>query len=83
MNSTLEEKQINKKKNVEGNSEILSLKQRILMKLKEQRNERKKNEETNENKNALKKETPYKNFINIHKRIIHSNDINSFDYKKI
>jgi hypothetical protein len=81
MNSTLEEKQINKKKNVEGNSEILSLKQRILMKLKEQRNERKKNEETNENKNALKKETPYKNFINIHKRIIHSNDINSFDYK--
>ena len=81
MNSTLEEKQINKKKNVEGNSEILSLKQRILMKLKEQRNERKKNEETSENKNALKKETPYKNFINIHKRIIHSNDINSFDYK--
>ena len=71
-----------KTKNLDDNYN-LSLKQRIYLKLKEDRNEKLKSKEKNEymnnnnNKNSFHKETSYKNYIVNHKKIINSMDINN------
>ena len=83
INQMNEEKQINvKSKNIEDNYN-LSLKQRIYLKLKEDRNEKLKSKEKNELmnnniKNSSNKETSFKNYIVNHKRIINSMDIKNY-----
>ena len=83
INQINEEKQIYvKTKNLDDNYN-LSLKQRIYLKLKEDRNEKLKSKEKNEymnnnnNKNSFHKETSYKNYIVNHKKITNSMDINN------
>ena len=83
INQINEEKPIYvKTKNLDDNYN-LSLKQRIYLKLKEDRNEKLKSKEKNEymnnnnNKNSFHKETSYKNYIVNHKKITNSMDINN------
>ena len=85
INQINEEKEINvKTKNIEDNYN-LSLKQRIYLKLKEDRNEKLKNEEKNEFNNNIKnsshKETSFKNYIVNHKRITNSMEIKNVIYR--
>ena len=82
INQINEEKPIYvKTKNLDDNYN-LSLKQRIYLKLKEDRNEKLKSKEKNEymnnnNKNSFHKETSYKNYIVNHKKITNSMDVNN------
>ena len=81
-----EEKQIimNNKKAEENNNNSLPLKQRIFLKLKEERNEKMKNnnnEIKNYNNNFYSKETTFKNFITNNKRYIGSREIKNVIYR--
>ena len=81
--SIKEDKQIMKKKKTEENNNYnLPLKQRIFLKLKEERNEKMKNngEKNNINHNFTK-ETSFKNFVTNHKRYINSMDFKNVIYK--
>ena len=85
INQINEEKQINvKTKNLDDNYS-LSLKQRIYLKLKEDRNEKLKSKEKNEYMNNIKnsshKETSYKNYIVNHKKINNSIDTKNVVYR--
>ena len=82
--SIKEDKQINmkKKKTEENNNCNLPLKQRIFLKLKEERNEKmKNNEEKNHINHNFTKETSFKNFLTNHKRYINSMDFKNVIYK--
>ena len=79
---------INQKKNEENNNNfIIPLKQRILMKLKEERNEKLKNSVNYEEKNYINsnnlynKDSNIKNFNTNHRRYIGSVDINNVIYR--
>ena len=85
INQINEEKQIYvKTKNIDDNYN-LSLKQRIYLKLKEDRNEKLKSkgktEHMNNNINSFHKETSYKNYIVNHKKIITSIDMKNVVYR--
>ena len=75
------------KNNEDNNNYTIPLKQRILMKLKEERNEKLKNsinyDEKNfiNNNNFYNKDCNFKNFVPIHKRYIGSVDINNVIYR--
>ena len=82
-----EEKNNIQKNNEDNNNYTIPLKQRILMKLKEERNEKLKNsinyDEKNfiNNNNFYNKDSNFKNFVPIHKRYIGSVDINNVIYR--
>ena len=80
INSINEEKQIIlKTKKIEENYNI-PLKQRIFLKLKEERNEKMKNN-LNDEKKVCEKETSFKNYIQNHKRIIGSIELKNVVYR--
>ena len=80
INSINEENQIIiKTKKIEENLNI-PLKQRIFLKLKEERNEKMKNNLIDEKK-VYEKETSYKNYIQNHKRIIGSMELKNVVYR--
>ena len=82
-----EEKNNIQKNNEDNNNYTIPLKQRILMKLKEERSEKLKNSINYDEKNIINnhnfynKDSNFKNFVPIHKRYIGSVDINNVIYR--